>query len=152
MLERTTDPTLAHEKLRREIEHAPIPEDVLPKEGAIQKAIEKGDVFLKDPADDNRTDRGTIAWVTAEPDWKNPEVLWVQHVWGESVKHIAILRELCEWLIAEGYGDQKVGYARGPHPLTVVADQLDVDISRDGRLATTTPNRVVNRLKEMARR
>lgn len=147
MLVRTHDPMLAHRKLRVEIEHAPA--DVqkavpIPGEGAVETSMLAGDVFLIDPADDRREDRGTVVWVHAEPNWKAPGQLAVMHAWGESRKHYDILKELMEWLIAEGLGDLPIDYERSGHPMTVVADTYFAtadQIDSTGRKVTTTARR-----------
>jgi hypothetical protein len=143
---------IAQDKLRREIEHAPQPvQDVvpIPGEGAVAASMDGGDIFLIDPVDNGRTDRGgSVLWVHEEQDWTYdgityPRMLFVEHVWGESGKHVLILEELVQWLIDEGYGDVPITYERSGHPITRIADQLFTtadQISADGRRTITTPN------------
>ena len=111
--------------------------------------MDGGDIFLIDPSDNGRTDRGgTIIWLHDEPDWTYdgvtyPVMQMVVHTWGESGKHVQILDDLMDWLIANGRGDLPVSYERSGHPLTKIADQLFITpdkISSDGRKVITTAN------------
>lgn len=143
MILRTLDHRKAHDKLDREIKHAPqAVQDVvpLPPEGAILGAMGIGDHFLYDPIDNGRTDRGgTIVWLHAEPSWETPEELIVSHVWGESAKHYDILLDVCRYCVANGLGDLPISYYRSGHPLTTIADQYFTTPAQvNGKKVTTT--------------
>ena len=154
MLEKTTDFTLAYDKLRKEIEYAPVPREILPTEEGVNLAMKRGDVFLHSVTDNDRVDGrgGAIAWISAEPSWEDLKELWVPHVWGESARHLQIIIVVCAWCVSEGYGDIPIGYRRTSHPITVLADQFaSVTFSEEGRVAMTTPRTALASLRKAAR-
>jgi len=143
MLVAIQDAVKAQDKLAREIDHAPEPVRAVvkaPLEGAMEAAINFGDILLGDSTDENRTDRGgTVIWLHAEPSWEKIEAIWIPHIWGESAKHYQILLDLCEWGVANGYGDYPVKYAITDHPLNNIATQFFVTPRQVVKgIATTT--------------
>ena len=127
----------ARERLASEITRSPV-ELEIPQEGAMKASLERGDIFLHDPTDDGK-ERGSFAWISAEPSWEKPEHLYAVHIWGPSEKHLQILIDVCQYGVDAGIGDIPISYQRSTHPMTVIADQhASVTISDDGRFSTTT--------------
>ena len=139
MLVETADSTKARTRLNDEVLRSPVSDSLkIPEDAAMEAARLRGDKFLLDPAD-NGSPKGAFAWISAEPDWKEPKELFAVHIWGPSERHLDILIDVCQWGVDNGLGDLPVTYQRSTHPMVRIADQYaSVTFSPDGKFSTTT--------------
>ncbi len=140
----------AYERLKSEITRSPVDVEI-PGEGAMEASAARGDLFLHDPADDGM-EKGAFAWISAEPSWQQPTMLYAVHIWGPSERHLDILIDVCQYGVDAGIGDLPISYRRGGHPLTIIADQYaNVKFSSDGKHSETTLRRALVTLKKVRR-